>query len=118
MVDRLPEPQAHTRQRRHRLVGTISSAGSASGDRFVVGSWSTSPIGPFTDVFWAPPAGERILLVGPDREAGFDGRDLGPLVHRWTAGVFGFSEPPTAPAVARVRPVLHHPSGRPDGVVA
>ena len=86
MVDRLQEPQAQPRPRRHRLVGTISSAGFASGDRFVVGSWAASPVGAFTDVFWASPDGERVLLVGTERVArfvsavyGFDRVDVVPL---------------------------------------
>jgi hypothetical protein len=49
-----------------RLAGTISSCGFESGDRFVVGNWTNSPIGPTTDVMWARPDGERVLLA-PDR---------------------------------------------------
>lgn len=69
MGHRLQEPQAG--HRRHELVGTITSAGFASGDRFVVGSWARSPIGPFTDVMWATPAGERVLLVADARHGAF-----------------------------------------------
>ncbi|MGI8686291.1 MAG: hypothetical protein ACR2MO_14590 [Acidimicrobiales bacterium] len=36
-----------------------------------MGSWATSPIGAFTDVFWASPDGERVLLVGTERAARF-----------------------------------------------
>ena len=49
----------------HRMRGTISSSGFASGDRFVVGHWRRSPIGPTVDVMWARPDGRRVLL-GPD----------------------------------------------------
>jgi len=69
--------------------GTISSAGFGSGDRFVVGHWPVSPIGPFGDVMWATPAGERILLVGSDEAAAFVGSiyrfdrvDVAPLAVR------------------------------------
>lgn len=215
MEDRYPEPDA--RPRRHRLLGTISSAGFASGDRFVIGSWEASPIGPFTDVMWAAPSDEKVLLVGSERvgrfvsavygfgfsrvevvaidghlergvlsveagdvrlhfEAGpgwriplrairppavtrwvegplarlllgvrtygvspsgvrewyvadeyrpvaaarasIGGTDLGDLQRRWTATGFGFSEPPTPPAMVRVRPLLVDPSGGLDRVVA
>ncbi|WP_420640157.1 hypothetical protein [Candidatus Poriferisocius sp.] len=45
------------------LRGSITAVGFASGDRFVVGSWRTSPIGPFADVMWAQPDGSRVLLA-------------------------------------------------------
>jgi hypothetical protein len=51
------------------LDGRIVSIGFASGDRFVIGDWSRTPIGPFRDVMWATPADERVLLVG-DRRVG------------------------------------------------
>lgn len=50
-----------------RMQGTISSCGFASGDRFVVGAWRRSPIGPTVDVMWARPDGTRTLLA-PDEE--------------------------------------------------
>ncbi len=181
----------------------------------MIGSWATSPIGPFTDVFWASPGTDRVLLVGTERaarfvsavyrfdrvdvvpthatrtgtvldvavgdirlhleagpgwriplaavrppavtrwiegplarlvlgvntfgvspygvrewyaadeyrrvtagEASIDGRDLGALGQHWTAAGFGFSEPPRAPAMVRVRPHLYDPSGRLDAVLA
>jgi hypothetical protein len=49
------------------MEGTISSTGFASGDRFVVGHWLRSPVGPTVDVMWARPDGERVLLA-PDVE--------------------------------------------------
>ncbi len=48
---------------RYELAGTICSSAFASGDRFVVGHWSRSPLGPITDVMWARPDGERVLLA-------------------------------------------------------
>lgn len=45
------------------VAGTISSAAFASGDRFVVGHWPQSPIGPMGDVMWADPTGRRTLLA-------------------------------------------------------
>ncbi|HSH22932.1 MAG TPA: hypothetical protein VK975_02615, partial [Acidimicrobiales bacterium] len=34
-----------------------------------MGHWERSPLGPFTDVMWARPGGERVLLV-PTEAAG------------------------------------------------
>lgn len=56
---------------RHRLIGHISSAGFDSGDRIVVGLWNRSPIGPFADVMWARPTGERVLLSASTRAERF-----------------------------------------------
>ncbi len=47
------------------LFGSITAVGFASGHRFVVGHWESSPIGPFTDVMWAGPEGWRILVASP-----------------------------------------------------
>lgn len=57
--------------RRFELAGAIWSAGFASGDRFVVGTWHQSPVGPFTDVMWATPTGERVLLASSEAAAAF-----------------------------------------------
>lgn len=46
----------------------IASSGFASGDRVVVGWWSSTPVGPMADVMWARPDGERVLLA-PDQGA-------------------------------------------------
>jgi len=54
-----------------RIKGSISSAGFAQGNRFVVGNWEHSPIGPFGDVMWGTPEGQRILLVGSQVVADF-----------------------------------------------
>jgi hypothetical protein len=56
---------------RHALGGAIISTGMASGDRFVVGRWRTTPIGPMTDVMWARPDGERVLLAPSEAAARF-----------------------------------------------
>jgi hypothetical protein len=37
----------------------------------VVGHWASSPIGPFSDVMWARPDGERVLHVADERSAAF-----------------------------------------------
>lgn len=47
----------------YEMRGVIASAGFVSGDRFVVGRWEDSPIGPMVDVMWARPSGERVLLA-------------------------------------------------------
>ncbi|MDQ6798184.1 MAG: hypothetical protein M3011_09245 [Actinomycetota bacterium] len=48
---------------RSDLAGSIASAAFTSGHRFVVGLWHDSPLGPISDVMWAKPDGERLLLV-------------------------------------------------------
>ena len=53
------------------VEGTISSAGFPSGDRFAIGSWHTTPLGPFGDVMWATAEDVRILLAPDDEVAGF-----------------------------------------------
>jgi len=40
----------------------------ASGDRFVIGSWPLSPIGPFSDIMWVDQSGLR-TLIAPTQEA-------------------------------------------------
>ena len=54
-----------------RIRGSISSAGFADGNRFVVGHWERSPIGPFGDVMWGTPDGQRVLLAGSQEIADF-----------------------------------------------
>ena len=51
--------------------GTISSAGFASGDRFVIGHWPESPVGPMGDVMWGTPDGRRVLLAPSNAVAEF-----------------------------------------------
>lgn len=53
------------------MQGVIAGTGFASGDRVVVGHWTSSPIGPFSDVMWARPSGERILYTADDRASRF-----------------------------------------------
>jgi hypothetical protein len=53
------------------MEGTISSAGFASGDRFVVGHWAVSPVGATVDVMWAAPDGTRTLIAPDERTARF-----------------------------------------------
>lgn len=62
---------------RHELRGFIASTGFTSGHRVVVGHWVVSPIGPVTDVMWAPPGGERVLLVPSGRAGAFVGAVYG-----------------------------------------
>lgn len=50
---------------RYFFEGRIFGAAFESGDRFVVGSWTTSPFGPISNVMWAQPDGARVL-VAPD----------------------------------------------------
>jgi hypothetical protein len=56
---------------RVELEGHIGAAGFASGDRVVVGVWSSGPLGPMTDVMWARPDGERVLLAPTQAVADF-----------------------------------------------
>jgi hypothetical protein len=51
--------------------GTISSAGFADGNRFVVGCWEESPLGPMADVMWGTPEGQRVLLAPSTEMADF-----------------------------------------------
>jgi hypothetical protein len=105
-------------RRRVELAGHIGSAGFASGDRVVVGAWTSGPLGSMIDVMWARPDGERVLLAPTESVAAFiasvyrfdrvevvavcgfcDGRNLevdaGPLSIRLVAGR-GWSLPPAA----------------------
>ena len=54
---------------RERFDGHILGVGTASGLRFVVGTWHTSPLGAFTDVMVAHPDGRRELLAPHDAVA-------------------------------------------------
>lgn len=54
-----------------RFEGRIGGAAFATGDRVVVGVWARSPFGPFGDVMWADPGGERLLLAPTNEIAGF-----------------------------------------------
>jgi hypothetical protein len=72
------------------LSGVIASAGFASGDRFVVGHWTESPLGPITDLMWATPAGERRLLASTEEISGF------------VSAVYGFDRTDVAPLECHV----------------
>jgi hypothetical protein len=74
------EPQTGSGPGRDALVGHITSAGFASGDRFVVGTWRTSPVGPLDDLMWARPDGRRILVAATPEGAAY------------VSGVYGFDE--------------------------
>jgi len=67
------------------MAGVIASCGFASGDRFVVGRWDRSPVGPTIDVMWAQPDGHRVLLA-PDA-----------VTAEFVTAVYGFDEVVVAP---------------------
>ena len=56
---------------RWSMKGVIASARFASGDRFFIGYWDDTPLGPFTDVMWARSDGTRVLLVPDESVADF-----------------------------------------------
>ncbi len=60
-------------------------------------------------------ADEYRPLVGAT--AMVEGLDLGPLVAFASPAGFGFSEPPRRPAMVKVRPLLHDPTGRLDAML-
>lgn len=74
---------------RIRLEGRIAAAGFASGDRFVVGLWERGPLGPMTDVMWAQPDGNKVLLASSRAVADFVG------------GVYEFDEVRVVEAASR-----------------
>ena len=85
----VPGP-GHPRGFTCELAGFIASAGFASGHRFVVGIWDDSPLGPMSDLMWARPDGERVLLAGRRDVADFitavyrfDRVEIRPLECRW-----------------------------------
>ncbi|MCY4279724.1 MAG: hypothetical protein OXC58_03855 [Acidimicrobiaceae bacterium] len=45
------------------VTGSITSLGFSSGHRFVIGNWTSSPVGALSDVMWAQPDGRRVLLA-------------------------------------------------------
>jgi hypothetical protein len=56
---------------RWRFGGEIAGIGSTSGIRVVVGHWTTSPYGTFTDVMLQQADGWRVLLAPTEQVAGF-----------------------------------------------
>ncbi len=93
------------------LDGFIASAAFASGHRFVVGLWHSSPLGPMSDVMWALPDGERVLLVGT-REVGdlisavyqFDRVEQVALEWRWDGSTLRLSAGDLELAIRTGRP--------------
>lgn len=63
-----------------RFDGWIAGVGTTTGLRVVVGHWTSSPFGPFTDVMIEQPSGWRVLLAPTERIAGF------------VAGIYRFDE--------------------------
>jgi hypothetical protein len=53
----------NSRGSRTFVEGVISSVAFASGDRFVIGCWLQSPIGPFNDIMWIDGSGLRTLIA-------------------------------------------------------
>ncbi len=56
---------------RERFRGEITGFGTASGRRVVIGRWTESPFGPFTDVMTESADGVRSLLAPSDEVASF-----------------------------------------------
>jgi hypothetical protein len=56
-----------------RFEGWIAGLGTAAGLRVVVGHWTSSPWGPFTDVMVEQPDGHRVLLAPTPTVAAFVG---------------------------------------------
>ncbi len=52
-----------------KFDGRISSSGFESGDRIVIGDWTHSPLGEFTNIMWAQPDGTRVLLSPSEAHA-------------------------------------------------
>ncbi|OIJ68976.1 hypothetical protein [Streptomyces mangrovisoli] len=53
---------------RLRFTGWIAGLGTSSGTRLVLGHWTRTPFGPFSDVMVERPDGHRLLLA-PSRQA-------------------------------------------------
>ncbi|MFV0131429.1 hypothetical protein ACLGI4_27590 [Streptomyces sp. HMX112] len=56
---------------RLRFDGWIAGLGTTSGTRLVLGHWTRSPFGPFSDVMLQRPDGERLLLAPTPEVAEF-----------------------------------------------
>lgn len=68
-----------------RFTGMIAAGGFAGGEQVVVGLWRASPLGPFVDVMWVRPDGERVLLAPSDP------------VRRYVAELYTFERTAVAP---------------------
>ncbi len=76
--------------------GTISSAGFADGNRFVVGCWAESPLGPMADVMWGTPDGARVLLA-PSAE-----------IAEFVTAIYDFDEVRIGPLDVQLRRSAYH----------
>ncbi|MGB8198426.1 MAG: hypothetical protein WCF33_01815 [Pseudonocardiaceae bacterium] len=63
-----------------RFEGWIAGLGTAAGLRVVIGHWTSSPWGPFTDVMVEQPDGHRVLLAPQ------------PAVAEFIAGIYQFDD--------------------------
>lgn len=68
-IGKLPPFKDELYDKKNLLIfnGQIFSSGFDSGNRIVIGNWKDSPYGKFTDVMWAKPNGDKILIV-PNKE--------------------------------------------------
>lgn len=73
-----------------RFDGCIAGLGTVAGLRVVIGHWTRSPLGAFTDVMVEQPDGHRVLLAPSDAVAGF------------VAGTYRFDEVRVGPLTTTV----------------
>ena len=68
-IGRFPPFKDEIYNRENLLIfeGDIFSSGFDSNNRIVIGNWKDSPFGKFTDIMWAKPNGERVLIA-PNKE--------------------------------------------------
>ncbi|MGH3867621.1 MAG: hypothetical protein ACRDQ4_16090 [Pseudonocardiaceae bacterium] len=97
-----------------RFEGWIAGLGTTAGLRVVIGRWTSSPWGPFTDVMVEQPDGHRVLLAPQPAVAEFIagtyqfddvrtvGVDQGSLAPVTPPVRFGFGSTPPAPSLVRV----------------
>lgn len=78
--------------KRDRFLGQIAGLGSSSGVRVVIGHWSASPLGAFSDVMVATADGTRVLLA-PTR-----------VVADYVASTYTFDEVRVGPVAVTERP--------------
>ncbi|HYO61810.1 MAG TPA: hypothetical protein VEU29_07915 [Actinomycetota bacterium] len=72
------------------LEGAIAGVAFASGDTFVIGMWTSGPLGPMTDVMWSRPDRERVLLAPSGDTAAF------------ISGIYEFDETRVVPCASTV----------------
>ena len=51
--------------------GRITSSGFESGDSLVIGDWTESPLGAFTNIMWSKPDGSRAYCLPSNEHADF-----------------------------------------------